>query len=139
MLEGITRKPEFELFLEVIPNRNADTLEEVICRNVVEGSTIITDKWSGYLHLDTCEFLHQSINHSTNYVDPDDNEIHTQRIESRWSAFKRFMRTKGTNYKPHLDGYIIEYMYQKYNKKYIFAALINDVSIQYPFRNERLG
>jgi hypothetical protein len=132
MIGGITRSERFEMFLEIVENRSASVLEDVICRNVEIGTTIITDKWRGYLNLNNCGYIHKTINHSRNFVDPDDPEVHTQRIESRWNAFKRFLRTKGTNKKQNNGEYMIEYMYRK-KFPLTFESLINDISLQYPF------
>lgn len=77
-------------------------------------------------------FQHESVNHCENFVDPDDPTVHTQRIESRWSAFKRFLRKKGTNYKPHLGEYLMEYLYRKQYGD-VFKELVKDIALQYPF------
>jgi hypothetical protein len=132
MVGGIVRSETFQMFLEIIPNRSAAVLEELISRNVEVGTTIITDKWGGYINLRRLGFDHKVINHSENFVDPNDSTIHTQRIESRWSAFKRFLRKKGTNYKNKLNEYMLEYLYRKTNAN-VFEAIITDISLQYPF------
>lgn len=132
LVGGILRSQNFQMFLEVVPNRSAQTLEEVILRNVEIGTTIITDKWRGYINLNAKGYIHKTINHSENFVDQNYRSINTQKIESRWCAFKRFLRSKGTNYKPHLDEYIMEYLYRKKNVN-IFEELIRDISLQYPF------
>lgn len=52
LVGGIIRSEQFEMFLEIVPDRSARTLEELIVRNVHERTKIITDKWGGYIHLD---------------------------------------------------------------------------------------
>ena len=131
MLGGIVRSQEFSMFLEVVPSRSAEVLNDVIRRYVRLGTTIMTDGWGGYLHLDDIGYTHKVVNHSENFVDPDDPNIHTQRIESRWSAFKRWLRGKGTNYKPHLDEYLIEYLYRKTYGE-VFGSIVCDITTQYP-------
>lgn len=131
MLGGIVRSRDFSMFLEVVPCRTAEVLNEVILKYVELGTTIITDGWGGYLHLEDIGFTHEVVNHSENFVDPEDSSIHTQRIESRWSAFKRWLRGKGTNYKPHLDEYLVEYLYRKIYPR-IFGSLLVDITVQYP-------
>jgi hypothetical protein len=38
------------------------------------------------------QFEHLSVNHSLNFVDPNDATIHTQNIEGLWSRSKYFLR-----------------------------------------------
>ena len=60
-------------------------MKAVIETYVVAGTTIYTDCWKAYAP--ACVALghpHRTINHSQNFVDPEDNTIHTQGIESMW-------------------------------------------------------
>ena len=59
MVGGIVRSEEFKMFLEIVPNRSAQTFKKVIGRNVEVGTTIVTDKWGGYINLERYEFIHK--------------------------------------------------------------------------------
>jgi transposase-like protein len=92
---GIERGSK-KVFIVPVQNRNAETITRVITENVLPGTKIITDKWRAY---DTAfrnmpEYEHESINHSLFFVDPTDDEIHTQNIEGLWSRSKYFLRKK---------------------------------------------
>ena len=89
--------------MEIVSDRSARTLNEGIEKNVERGSVIITDMWRGYNSISLRDFEHFCVNHSYNFLDPMDNSINTQKIESTWSSLKRFLRNKGTNLKPHLS------------------------------------
>ena len=43
VLVGVERTPERKLFLRILPDRSAQTLQEMIRRHVLPGSTIVTD------------------------------------------------------------------------------------------------
>ena len=58
--------------LEILPNNSRDlaTLMPLINKHVEKGTTIMTDLWKGYNALDSDNFHHLTVNHSTNFVDP---------------------------------------------------------------------
>jgi len=93
---GICREDN-QIFLELIPNRNSDTLSTCISKNIQYGSTIISDSWKGYSFLDDKNlpqpYLHQSVNHSKNFVDPKTG-ANTQKEERLWREFKEKKRDR---------------------------------------------
>ncbi|PIO62135.1 hypothetical protein TELCIR_16321, partial [Teladorsagia circumcincta] len=60
-------------------------------RNVLPGTTIRTDSWRGYGNLANIGFVHETVNHAHNFVDPTTG-VHTQRIESAWAHIKRAVK-----------------------------------------------
>jgi hypothetical protein len=83
-------------FIEVVKDRTKETLEGVIVRNVERGTKIYTDCWAGYNGLEAAGFPHRTVNHSTNYVNPEDPDVHTQHIENLWSVLRRYWKFRGT-------------------------------------------
>ncbi len=57
-------------FIEV-KDRTVATLTKVIKEYVAEGSVIVTDQLAGYNMLEKDGYIHFTVNHSKNYVDPD--------------------------------------------------------------------
>ena len=55
------------------------------------GSTIVSDKWRSYNSLSEHGYVHNSINHKENFVDPSDPLIHTQNIERCWRDLKEWI------------------------------------------------
>ena len=82
---------KFNVRYFVVPDRSADTLTALILRHVETGSTIHTDQWAGYCRLGRVGFIHHTVNHSENYVDPISG-VHTQGIERAWVEEKMWMR-----------------------------------------------
>jgi hypothetical protein len=70
-----------------IQKRVKVTLHNIIQREVIAGSTIHSDGWSGYNGLSDLWYSHNIVNHSENFVDPI-SKAHTQRIESLWRPLR---------------------------------------------------
>jgi ISXO2-like transposase domain len=88
ILGGVERTPERKMFAVPVPNRSTETIARIIERHVLPGSTINTDFWKGYDHLDNSEnYIHMKVNHSKNFKDPTTG-THTNTIEGTWAALK---------------------------------------------------
>ena len=108
---GICRETN-QCFAKRVSDRTADTLEEVIKEYVAPGTTIHTDCWKGYVHLDTLGYTHKTVNHSKNFVDPVDG-THTQKIERFWRGLKG-VRTRYQGIpSSEIDSHIKEYLWRK--------------------------
>jgi hypothetical protein len=94
----------------------------------------MSDKWKSYNCLEQNGYVHFSVNHSNNFVDPDDPNVHTQTVESRWNAIKRKLKRKGTNVVKFLDEYLIEYCYKKKFQNGIFSQILLDIKNKYKFK-----
>ena len=55
-------------------------------RNIRPGSIILSDCWKAYCNLDKHGYVHDSVNHSKEFVSA--GGAHTQNIESTWHALK---------------------------------------------------
>ncbi len=75
--------------------RDSATLIPVIKANVRQGSVIISDCWKAYSNLGKEGYTHKVINHSENFVDPQDKEVHTQNIERLWRDIKEWVKRPG--------------------------------------------
>ncbi|KAG0424313.1 hypothetical protein DMUE_6098, partial [Dictyocoela muelleri] len=100
---------------------------QIITENILPGTIIITDEWRAYASAlnNTTDFQHRTINHSYNFVDPDDVSIHTQNIEGFWSLTKRFLRNRqGINHDQHFE-YLIQFIWKfKIQKNKSFNKLL---------------
>lgn len=96
-----------------VPKRDTVTLAPVIGSIIQPGSIVTSDEWKAYNFLSTNGYIHLTVNHSTNFVDPM-TSAHTQRIESMWAAAKLWRRTHGYKSKDALQEYLHEFCY-RYN------------------------
>ena len=94
-------------FLVPIPNRTADTLVAIICDWIEPGTMVISDGWAAYRDLESQGFMHCTVNHAINFIDPD-TRAHTNTIESTWRAVKVFLGqyNRGEDYECHLTQYM---------------------------------
>jgi len=98
-------------FLVPVPSRGSDVLLEVIQQWIHPGTTIISDCWKAYDCLSSEGFVHESVNHSKNFVDPH-SRAHTQNIERIWREVRggipRFGRKEA-----HMVGYLAEFLFKR--------------------------
>ena len=78
-------------------------------------------------------YTHSTVDHQEHFVDPDDNEVHTQSVENMWMRAKRKIRRQfGTS-----DGlfpyYFHEFIWRQtvVNGKYLEQCL-NMIHVIYP-------
>ena len=125
--------PTFECFVELVNDRSQETLLEVIKRRIKPGSIIMSDCWKSYDCLEANGYKHHKVNHSENFLNPEDEDIHTQNIENRWNWMKKFVKKKVENIQKHLEEYILEYLYNKKFENNIYEQFLVDISNKYQF------
>ncbi|KCZ77995.1 hypothetical protein H311_00984, partial [Anncaliia algerae PRA109] len=69
------------------------------------------------------KFKHFTVFDSHNFVDLETG-THTQNIESLWSKFKQFRRSKGYNKRKYLDFYVSEFEMRKKHKDILSLFII---------------
>ncbi|GFR15950.1 DDE_Tnp_IS1595 domain-containing protein [Trichonephila clavata] len=132
---GICRETK-ETFLVTVPNRSAVTLMEKICENIKEGSIIYSDCWKGYKtsELENAGFLHGTVNHKYNFVDPDTG-VHTQHVERMWGSAKWHNKKQRGTARHHLDSYLIEFIWRKaqaVNGEGGFQSVLKAIAKRFP-------
>uniref|UniRef100_A0A6P7GTL5 Uncharacterized protein LOC114342783 n=1 Tax=Diabrotica virgifera virgifera TaxID=50390 RepID=A0A6P7GTL5_DIAVI len=74
---------------------------KIVSRTILPGTLIVTDGWGSYRnigHLDGGVYEHRTVIHQNNFVDPVDDSVHTQTIESVWMrSKKKLCRQCGTS------------------------------------------
>lgn len=113
--------------LEVAKRRDAETLTDIITRNVAIGSEVHSDSWRGYNteYLAWAGLTHKTVNHSREFVAEDGT--HTQRIESQWRVLRRHFSPGGIR-KEDIADHLVEYAWRrkcKINNVDPFTDLIN--------------
>ncbi|MGO9445139.1 MAG: IS1595 family transposase [Thiobacillaceae bacterium] len=110
MLDRDTRKVR----AQVIPEVKREFLMEAILGNIDKRSTIYTDGLRDYMPLKGMGFVHDAVNHLTEYVK---GEVHTNGIENFWSLLKRGLRGTYVSIEPfHLDRYVDEQVFRFNNR-----------------------
>jgi transposase-like protein len=111
---GMIDRGTREVRAMVIPNVKRATLQAKILDNVGFGSTVYTDGWPGYDRMDVDRYVHEVVNHATEYVRGD---VSTQAIENFWSCLKRTLSGTYVAVEAfHLDRYLDEQMFRFNNR-----------------------
>lgn len=125
-------------FIVSVPNRRKDTLEPIIQRMILPGSRIISDGWRGYEDISVLSngvYMHDVVIHAQNFVSPEDDEVHTQSIESLWKQAKRNLRNmSGTSqalFPSHLADFV--WRYRSVQQKNTFSEFLKLITLKYPF------
>ena len=91
--------------------RNLTTINQ---RNCLPETIIISDCWAAYRLLQQDpDYIHLTVNHSLNFVSPENQEVHTQNIENCWMHAKKELNNKYGVSSSSLEGYLYEFMFKK--------------------------
>ena len=103
----------------------------LIIANVKPGTEIHTDEWRSYARLTRRGYVHHTVNHSIEFVNPA-NGAHTQSIECTWAHAKKYKKMHGTS-KALFPTYLVEFIWRrKIAKDTPFAMLMNCITVVYP-------
>jgi hypothetical protein len=87
---GVVERGSSRTFLFPVPDITTDTLRAIIYAWIEPGTTVISECWDAYRHIDSQGFTRRTVNHSIHFVDAD-NRDHTNTIKSTWRSFKVFL------------------------------------------------
>ena len=105
---GIDRESK-ECFFEIVEDRSAETLIPIIERNVARGSEIHSDCWKAYARLGSLGYVHKTVNHSKEFVNPETG-AYTQNIESTWHVLKKSLPVYGCRkdlYESYFEEFVV--------------------------------
>lgn len=126
------RRPIFK----IVCRRSVMHLMPHIKKHIRRGSTVISDGWRSYCHLQNEGYNHMTVNHQDYFIDPITG-AHTQNLERFWGVCKATIwRLRGnrtpTMLKDHLD--VIEWTYWRGNHhvRGPLGMLLHDIRKKYP-------
>jgi hypothetical protein len=112
---GLLDREARQVRAQVIPRVHRSVLQDAILNSVSKGSRILTDEEHAYKSLTKLGFVHEAVNHVTEYVRGD---VHTNGLENFWSLLKRGLRGTYVAVEPfHLDRYLDEQIF-RYNNRF---------------------
>ena len=117
-----------------VERRDQATLLPIIQARIRPGTTIVSDCWKAYDHLEALGYHHMRVNHSKVCVD-EDTGAHTNSIEGNWCHAKRFLPKYGL---PHecLDAYLGAFLWRRVHRgEDLFAELLREIARAYPVKN----
>jgi transposase-like protein len=110
-LDRSTRK----LRAAVLPNVRRDTIQAAVLNHVSPNARLYSDNFSGYDKVKESGFVHEVVNHATEYVK---GRVHTNGIENFWSLLKRGLHGTYVAVEPfHLGRYVDEQVFRYNHRK----------------------
>lgn len=94
-----------------VESRNSETLLPIIEQWILPGTTIISDCWKVYQCLGSRGYVHQMVNHSVTFKDPETG-AHTNSIEGSWAHAKKSIPPSGRR-KQFMAGYLSKFLFLK--------------------------
>jgi ISXO2-like transposase domain len=107
---GICRETK-ESFYKIVSDRTESTLMAELVDHVHSGTHVISDGWRAYSNIAKYGFMHSTVNHSENFVDPCNPSIHTQLIERSWRGLK--CTIPGSARQENRESYIAEFKFKQ--------------------------
>jgi len=106
--------------IELVDDRSAATLIPLIQKFVRPGTTIYSDQWGAYNQLGNLGFIHSTVNHSQNFIDPTTGTC-TNAIEAYWSRAKKNVKLHWLSDRDQLPLRIDEFLWRDRlpNKTYL--------------------
>lgn len=131
---GVSRNTN-ECFLYAVPDRSANILIPIIQQCIRPGTCIMSDMWRSYddiPKLPGYNFIHDTVNHSTNFVNPISG-AHTQRVEGLWNLAKKRNKKQFGTASGMLDSYLCEFMWRRRNlNNNPFERICEDIVSYWP-------
>jgi transposase-like protein len=121
---GILDRDMRKVRATVLPNVRRETLQREIFQAIESGSTVYSDQATVYDRLLLGGYLHQTVNHTKEYVR---GQVHTQGLDNFWSLLKRGLTGTYVAVEPfHLDRYVDEQAF-RYNNRATKDNPLNDM------------
>jgi transposase-like protein len=110
------------MFAEVVHQRDATTLLDVISRHVAADSIVFTDLWRGYAQLGALlNVEHRTVNHSEHFVNPDDG-THTNTTEGTWNGIKLKIAPRNRTRECMAEG-LLEFIWRRKHASNLWNGL----------------
>ena len=132
---GVVERGSQKVLLFRVPDRTRETLvHRLITTHIQPGTVIYSDQFTPYIPLNQLGYIHVSVNHSKNFVDPDSG-AHTNTIEGVWALVKKKLKWMcGTLYE-YIPSYLDEFTwFRNFGKDQAFEQLLKDIAEQFPLQ-----
>ena len=97
--------------VEFVEYLNGDTLIPLIRKHVAPGTHVFTDGWAAYNGSSRAGYIHSTVNHLQNFVDPETGTC-VNAVEAYWSRMKTWMRRHGIMASQLIRSHVTEFMWR---------------------------
>ena len=132
---GVVERGSQKVLLFGVPDRTRETLvHRLITTHIRPGTVIYSDQFTPYIPLNQLGYIHLSVNHSKNFVDPDSG-ANTNTIEGMWTLVKKKLKSmSGTRYE-YIPSYLDEFTwFRNFGKKRALKQLLEDIAEKFPLQ-----
>lgn len=131
LVGGICRTTD-RTFFHWVSSRTKSVMHSIILKYVQPGATVYTDHFLSYFGIDLLGFNHRCLNKKRDgYIDPDDSNNNTQKIERLWQEVRRNLpKNRGSS---SLDQVIAEYWFKRQHKDERLVEFFKLCAIYHPF------
>ncbi|XP_078362352.1 uncharacterized protein LOC144646583 [Oculina patagonica] len=132
---GAVERGSKKALLFRVPDRTRATLvHRLITTHILPGTVIYSDQFSPYIPLNQLGYIHLSVNHSENFVDPDSG-AHTNTIKGLWALVKKKLKSMSGTLYEHLPSYLDEFVwFRNFAGDRAFEQLLEDIAEQFPLQ-----
>jgi transposase-like protein len=99
------------VWVEVVDDGGADTLQPLISKKVTAGSIICSDAWKAYTGIASRGYVHRLVNHGEKQYS-DRKRNHINGLEGFWGYLKRKLLSKGDIRREKLPFYLGKYVWR---------------------------
>lgn len=123
VIVGVEKTEERGVFAEVVRDRSARTIEEVLSRHIARGSILQTDCWRGYSGIaEKLGIVHQTVNHSVGFIDHITG-VETNTVEGTNFAIKRKIPIRNRT-EQNIQSHLLEFVWKRKNKSKLWDSFI---------------
>jgi len=127
-----------QVWAEVVPNVEANTLLPLLRKQVATGSIVCSDTFRSYTRVAAKGYVHRLVRHEEQeYSDGKGNHING--LEGFWGYLKRMLAAKGGIRRERLPLYLAEYVWRYNHRKLAIRDQINIVLSQLQNKHELGG
>ena len=134
---GVVERGLQKVLLFRVPDRTREMLKLVhrlITTHIRPGTVIYSDQFTRYIPLNQLGYIHLSVNHSKNFVDPDSG-AHTNTIEDVWALVKKKLKSMSGTLYGYIPSYLDEFTwFRNFGKDRAFEQLLEDIAEQFPLQ-----
>ena len=132
---GVAEEGSQKVVVFRVPDRTRETLvQRIITTHILPGTIIYFDQFTQYIPLNQLGYIHLSVNHCKNFVDPDSG-AHTNTIEGVWALIKKKLKWMCGTLSEYIPSYLDEFTrYRNFGKNQAFELLLEDIAEQFPLQ-----
>ncbi len=138
---GAIQRSTNKVVIFTVPSRDAAQLTAKIEDCILPGTTIYSDQWAAYNHLSNHPngYIHRTVNHKENFLNPINPDIHTQTIEGFWGNGKHSLKAAHGVHPRQLGLFLDEVVFRWNNKdRNMFDVPLEQIAAFYPCNNAGL-